>query len=152
MSHESLTSNPVDIKRTIETLPGRFGFAEESIARFDLSKAYYLIEQGGSNQITARFYDTHGDLIAGFVNVIVEPISHDCEPINSADDSITRYCKSLAVDAIIDDEFGRRLHDAELVIAIMGEYGITRAEWDAKPEIEKRLDQIAFVAPPFCMY
>ena len=153
MSHESLTSNPVDIKRAIETLPGRYGFAEQEIAKYDLSKAYYLIERGGSNRIVAQFYDTHGDSIVGFVAHLLEvPVNHDCEPIVSSDDGITRYCKSLAPDAIIDDEFGRRLHDPDLVAAIIDEYGITRAEWDAKPEIEKRKDQISFIAPPFCLY
>lgn len=153
MSHETLTSDPVAIKRAIETLSGRYGFAEDEIAKHDLSKAYYLIEQGGSNQITAKFYDTTGDLIAGFVGYLIEEVNvPTCEPIVSSDDGITRYCKSLAHDAIIDDEFDTRLHDPQLVAAIIDEYGITRAEWDAKPEIEKRKDQIAFIAPPFCLY
>lgn len=153
MSHETLTSDPVAIKRAIETLPGRYGFAEDEIAKHDLSRAYYLIEQGGSNQITAKFYDTHGDLIAGFTGYLIAEVKvPTCEPIVSSDDPMTRYCKSLAHDAIIDTEFGTQLGDANLIDAICESEGKPRKWFDALPEIEKRILQVGWVAPPFCLY
>jgi len=89
-----------------------------------------------------------------------------------AEAALRAHCETLAPDAIIDDEFGRRLGDADLIAHLIEQEvehsacpfladlypngPITleqaKANWEAKPEIEKRMDQVAFVAPPFCYF
>lgn len=89
-----------------------------------------------------------------------------------ANAALRAYCEKLAPDAIIDPEFERRLGDADLVEHLIwmrhensscpmladlypsGPITIeqARAEWEALPEVEKRMEQVSFVAPPFCYF
>jgi hypothetical protein len=97
--------------------------------------------------------------------------TRDATP-EQAEAALRAYCEKLARDAIIDDEFARRLGDADLVdhiiqmevdnsmcstLADLYPNGpITRAQaeanWAAKPEIERIMDQVGFCAPPHCYF
>lgn len=89
-----------------------------------------------------------------------------------AENALRAYCEKLAPDAIIDDEFGRRLGDADLIAYLIeqevehsacplladlypsGPISLeqAKANWDAKSDIEKRMEQVSFVAPPHCYF
>jgi hypothetical protein len=90
----------------------------------------------------------------------------------NANAALRVYCEKLAPDAIIDAEFGRRLGDKDLVDYLI-EHEVelsahpaladlyptgpitleqARLNWDAKSDIEKRMDQVSFVDQTQCYF
>jgi hypothetical protein len=96
---------------------------------------------------------------------------NDATP-EQAEAALRTYCEKLAPDAIIDSEFDTRLGNADLIAHLIGQevemsadpemahfypngpvtLEQARANWEAKSDIEKRMEQVSFVAPPHCYF
>jgi len=94
------------------------------------------------------------------------------EQWDAAMKKLEEHCRGLAPDAIIDTEFDVRLGNEDLIESIIdlqvesasdpmcadlfsgGPQTREQAQawWDALSDLEKRVQQVMFVAPPHCLF